>query len=85
MDDREWGQRVCLAYVGTAREATLIEHGVDHLAPYKRPKYADQGTRLSASHPLRARLIECVFLPCWMRRFVDERTAVSDNQVQRCH
>jgi long-chain acyl-CoA synthetase len=38
VDDPEWGQRVCLAYVGSASEAELVEHGVTHLAPYKRPK-----------------------------------------------
>lgn len=36
--DVEWGQRVCLAYVGTASESELIEYAVGHLAPYKRPK-----------------------------------------------
>lgn len=38
VDDAEWGQRVCLAYVGTASEAEVNDHGVGHLAPYKRPK-----------------------------------------------
>jgi long-chain acyl-CoA synthetase len=38
VDDVEWGQRVCLAYVGTASESELIEYAVGHLAPYKRPK-----------------------------------------------
>jgi long-chain acyl-CoA synthetase len=38
VDDAEWGQRVCLAYVGTASEAEVIDHGVGHLAPYRRPK-----------------------------------------------
>ena len=38
VEDAEWGQRVCLAYVGTAREAELIDHAAGNLAPYKRPK-----------------------------------------------
>jgi long-chain acyl-CoA synthetase len=38
VEDAEWGQRVCLVYVGTASEIEVIDHGVGHLAPYKRPK-----------------------------------------------
>jgi long-chain acyl-CoA synthetase len=38
LPDEEWGQRVCAAVVGTAREADLRKHAESRLAPFKRPK-----------------------------------------------
>ena len=38
VEDEEWGQRVCVAVVGTADEQTLRRHAEERLAPYKRPK-----------------------------------------------
>jgi acyl-CoA synthetase (AMP-forming)/AMP-acid ligase II len=37
-DDPEWGQAVCAAVVGSAREVELRDHAAHRLAPYKRPK-----------------------------------------------
>jgi long-chain acyl-CoA synthetase len=37
-EDPTWGQRVCVAYVGTASEDDLRDYGATHLAAYKRPK-----------------------------------------------
>jgi long-chain acyl-CoA synthetase len=37
-EDEQWGQRVCVAYVGQADEDTLRSAASAHLAPYKRPK-----------------------------------------------
>jgi long-chain acyl-CoA synthetase len=37
-DDARWGQRVCAAFAGTAREADVQEWAKVHLASYKRPK-----------------------------------------------
>jgi long-chain acyl-CoA synthetase len=50
VDDAEWGQRVCLAYVGTANETEVIEHGAAHLAPYKRPKTVIKVRELPHTH-----------------------------------
>ena len=38
MDDERWGQRVCLAVVGSASQEAVSEHCQSLLAPYKRPK-----------------------------------------------
>jgi long-chain acyl-CoA synthetase len=38
VEDDQWGQRVCLAYVGIAPETEVLDHAAVHLAPYKRPK-----------------------------------------------
>ncbi|HUY64957.1 MAG TPA: class I adenylate-forming enzyme family protein [Acidimicrobiales bacterium] len=38
VDDDAWGQRVCAAVVGEAREEDLRRHAEARLAPYKRPK-----------------------------------------------
>lgn len=38
LDDQRWGQRVCLAVVGTVSEDDLAAHCAALLAPYKRPK-----------------------------------------------
>jgi long-chain acyl-CoA synthetase len=50
VEDVEWGQRVCLAYAGTASETEVIEHGVAHLAPYKRPKTVIKVRELPHTH-----------------------------------
>jgi long-chain acyl-CoA synthetase len=38
INDEQWGQRVCVAYVGEVTEDTLRAAASAHLAPYKRPK-----------------------------------------------
>jgi long-chain acyl-CoA synthetase len=38
LSDAQWGQRVCVAYVGRADEEALRATASSHLAPYKRPK-----------------------------------------------
>lgn len=38
MEDMRWGQRVCLAVVGTVSPRAVAEHCEVLLAPYKRPK-----------------------------------------------
>lgn len=38
VDDEKWGQRVCLAVVGSASEEEINAHCANLLAPYKRPK-----------------------------------------------
>jgi long-chain acyl-CoA synthetase len=38
IDDEQWGQRVCAAVVGPARDSALEGHAREHLAPAKRPK-----------------------------------------------
>lgn len=40
VDDERWGQRVCLAYTGTAAPDEVLAHAAAHLAPHKRPKEA---------------------------------------------
>jgi acyl-CoA synthetase (AMP-forming)/AMP-acid ligase II len=50
VEDTEWGQRVCLAYVGPATESEVIKYGADHLAPYKRPKTVVKVLELPHTH-----------------------------------
>jgi long-chain acyl-CoA synthetase len=38
VEDAEWGQRVCLAYVGTATREEILAFCASNLAPYKHPK-----------------------------------------------
>ncbi len=38
VDDERWGQRVCVAYTGTAGPDAVLAHAAAHLAPHKRPK-----------------------------------------------
>ena len=38
VDDEQWGQKVCLAVVGTAAEQSIAQRCATELAPYKRPK-----------------------------------------------
>ncbi len=38
LDDPEWGQKLCAAYVGDADEISLASRAAECLAPYKRPK-----------------------------------------------
>jgi long-chain acyl-CoA synthetase len=38
VDDERWGQRVCLAVVGSVGGAAVAAHCAEQLAPYKRPK-----------------------------------------------
>lgn len=50
VDDDEWGQRVCLTYIGTASEAEVAEYTLEHLAPYKRPKTIIKADALPHTH-----------------------------------
>ena len=38
VDDERWGQRVCIAVVGSVEPAALLAHARSRLAPYKVPK-----------------------------------------------
>ena len=38
VEDEQWGQRVCAAFVGTAADEALRAYAREHLAPAKRPK-----------------------------------------------
>jgi long-chain acyl-CoA synthetase len=50
VEDPEWGQRVCLAYVGTASESEVVDYARSHLAPYKRPKTVSKMGALPHTH-----------------------------------
>ncbi|MGI8523853.1 MAG: AMP-binding enzyme, partial [Nocardioides sp.] len=54
--DDDWGQRVCAALVGTAREADLAAYAREHLTPAKRPKewiFVDKLPRTASGKVLR--------------------------------
>lgn len=50
LDDARWGQKVCLAVVGSASEKEVIDHCTAQLAPYKRPKEVYFTTDLPITH-----------------------------------
>lgn len=50
MDDERWGQRVCLAVIGSVSREAIAEHCKSLLAPYKRPKDIYLVTELPHTH-----------------------------------
>lgn len=50
VEDAEWGQRVCVAFVGAASEDDMREFAITHLAPYKRPKTVVKAVALPHTH-----------------------------------
>ena len=48
--DERWGQKVCVAVVGSVTEPEVAAYCADHLAPYKRPKTIHLTDRLPLTH-----------------------------------
>lgn len=49
-DDAQWGQRVCVAFVGTASAEEVLAFALTHLASYKRPKSIIKVSVLPRTH-----------------------------------
>jgi acyl-CoA synthetase (AMP-forming)/AMP-acid ligase II len=50
VEDPEWGQRVCAAFLGTANVGDVLESSAAMLAPYKRPKIVIKADELPRTH-----------------------------------
>jgi acyl-CoA synthetase (AMP-forming)/AMP-acid ligase II len=50
VEDPEWGQRVCAAFVGTANVSDVLDFDTTVLAPYKRPKTVIKVDELPRTH-----------------------------------
>jgi acyl-CoA synthetase (AMP-forming)/AMP-acid ligase II len=50
IDDPQWGQRVCVAYVGNVSDGEVLQYCHDNLAPYKHPKSIVKVTELPRTH-----------------------------------
>jgi long-chain acyl-CoA synthetase len=50
VEDSQWGQRVCVAYVGSATEQEILDHCLRALAPYKHPRSITRVVELPRTH-----------------------------------
>lgn len=50
IDDPEWGQRVCVAYIGKVSEDEILQYCHDNLATYKHPRSIVKVTELPRTH-----------------------------------